>query len=147
MKQKCIILRSGSEFWISAETADKLSAQIVGQDKHNFIKIKELDRTINTADIVEILTAEQMDERSRIKNKEFKCQWHKWHARGEKCDCAIEQAKKRRQAEQDKEREESMKPMTLEQEEMVRKSLAENRRILEEKGILTKKFEIKHEPK
>ena len=142
MKQKCIILRSGSEFWISAETADKLSAQIVGQDKHNFIKIKELDRTINTADIVEILTAEQMDERSRIKNKEFKCQWAKWHARGEKCDCGYQITKKKKEADDEKERRENMRPRTPEEQARAVELLAENRKILEEKGILTKRVTI-----
>lgn len=145
MIKKCIILRNGSEFWVSKETAEKLEAQIVGQDKHNFIKIKELDRTINSADITEIATAEQMDERQRIKNKEFKCQWNKWHARGEKCTCQFEIARKKREEQEEKERRESMRPRTPEEQEQARKALAENRRILEEKGILTKKFEIKHE--
>ena len=140
--QKLIVMRSGSEFWVSEGTAKKLEDQIVNQTKHNFIQITELNRTINTADMVEILTAEQVDERNRLKNKEWQCVEKKWHGKGQKCFCVQEKAKARREAQEQKERDEQNKPLTPEQEEHQKKMFAETRKILEDKGILAKKMKI-----
>lgn len=140
--QKLIVMRSGSEFWVSEDTAKKLEDQIVNQTKHNFIQITELNRTINTADIVEVLTAEQVDDRNRLKNKEWQCADKKWHGKGQKCFCAAEKAKARRDAEAQRERDEQNKPLTPEQEKHRTKMFAETRKILEDKGILAKKMKI-----
>lgn len=136
-------MRSGSEFWLSEKKAKEISDILVKQEKHSFIRIAELGgQVINTADIVEICTSEQMDDRNRIKNKETKCSFGKWHSRGEKCECRAEQLRKERQNKDDEERAESMRVRTPEERERAVKILAENRKILEDKGILTKKVTI-----
>lgn len=142
-KKQCIIMRSGSEFWLSEKKAKEISDILVKQEKHSFIRIAELGgQVINTADVVEICNEQQIDDRNRIKNKETKCSFGKWHSRGEKCECRNEQLKKERQEREEKERAEFLKPRTPEEREKAIKILAENRKILEDKGILTKKVTI-----
>lgn len=135
-------MRSGSEFWVSEETAVKLEDQLIKQEKHNFVRINELNRTINTADVVEVCTAEQMDDRNRLKNKEWMCGFKKWHQQREKCFCAQEQAKERRAIKEKEERDRENRPLTPEEEKKRKKMFAETRKFLEEKGILTKKMTI-----
>jgi hypothetical protein len=135
-------MRSGSEFWVSENTAKKLNDQIVNQTKHNFIELTEINRTINTADIVEILTTQQVDDRNRLKNKEWQCAEKKWHGKGQKCFCAAEKAKARRAIEQQKEMEEANRELTPEEEENRKKNFAKTRKFLEDKGILAKKMKI-----
>ena len=146
MKTNCIIMRNGSEFWISEEKAKAIADILLNQKSSQFIRIAELDgRVINTADVVEICTQQQMEDRVRIKNKEFQCAYKKWHARGEKCTCAYEINKAKKEEKERQEMAESMRPQTPEEREKTRKALAETRRILEDKGILTKKMTIEHE--
>lgn len=136
-------MRSGSEFWLSAKKAQEISDILLKQDKHSFIRIAELGgQVINTADIVEICTSEQMDDRNRIKNKETKCSFGKWHARGEKCECQKEQIRKEREKREEKERIEFLRPKTPEERQKAIEILKKNRKILEDKGILTKKVTI-----
>jgi len=142
-KQQCIVTRSGSEFWLSEKKAQEVADILVNQKAHSFIRIAELgNRIINTADIVEICTRNQMDEKNRLKNKEWFCGYKTWHAKGHRCECAIEVNKKKRQAREEKEREEMNKPLTDEDQERIRKNMAETRKILESKGILAKKMKI-----
>lgn len=143
-KKQCIVMRSGSEFWLSEKKAKEISDILVSQEKHSFIRVAELDgRVINTADIVEVCTEEQVDDRNRLKNKETKCSYGVWHARNVKCECEIEASRKRRELIEKKERDENMRPRTPEEQEAARKALAKNRKILEDRGILTKKITIK----
>lgn len=142
MKQRCIILRSGSEFWISEDTAKKIEDQLVNQTKHNFLKITEINRTINTADIVEICTIEQMEERNHLKNKDWQCTHMKWHTQKEKCYCASEKAKQKRDEERRKEMDDMNKPLTKEEEEHRKKMFADTRKFLEDKGILANRMKI-----
>lgn len=137
-------MKSGVEHWISAEKAKEIADIIVKQQKHSFIRVAELGgRVINTAEIEDgPCTVEQMEERIRVKNKEYKCVQGKWHARGERCMCASEQAKKREEIKKKAERDEDMKPLTPEQREKNMKALADNRKILEDKGILVKKVSV-----
>ncbi|MFZ2152264.1 MAG: hypothetical protein WAV09_04110 [Minisyncoccia bacterium] len=133
-------MRSGSEFWVTKDTAAKIEKQLIEQDKHTFIKITELDRTINTADVVEICTPEQMDDRNHLKNKDWCCDEMKWHARGEKCFCKKEKAEAKTRKEREAYDEEMSRPLTPEQEARRAVNMRKTRVILEEKGILIKKI-------
>lgn len=135
-------MRSGSEFWISEEVANKLEKQLIEQTKHNFIKITEINRTINTADIVEVLTEEQVDERNRLKNKEWRCADMKWHEKGQKCFCFQEKAKKKKDDEWKREMEEARRELSPEEIQKRKKYFADTRKFLEDKGILAKKMSV-----
>lgn len=136
-------MRSGSEFWISGELAEKISNILVQQKSHSFMRLAELGgRVINTADIVEICTAQQIDERNRLKNKEWQCAEKTWHRKGDKCFCAREKANERARIIRRQEMEEANKPLTKEQQKKISNWFDETRKILEDKGILAKKMKI-----
>lgn len=141
--QKCVVMRSGSEFLVSEDTAKKIEAQIVNQSGHKFLQLSEINRTINTADIVEVLTMEQLDERNRLKRKEWKCIEGNWHEPRQKCFCAQDKAKERARIVREQEMAEQNKPMTPEQEANMKKNFAETRKFLEKKGILAKRMTVK----
>lgn len=138
--QKLILMRNGSEFWVTEDTADKIDAQLIEQTGHKFIKITELNRTINTADVSEIMTAQQVDDRNRLKRKEWQCLEKVWHEKNHKCECRERKIRDIRIREEQEERDRNNIPPTPAEEKKIKKILAETRKILEYKGILTKKM-------
>lgn len=79
----CVQFRSGVEVWMEKERADKLST-ILLEGKNQFIEYD--GRVLNRADIVGIFTALDMEELTRRKNGEWKCQYSFWHPRKEDCE-------------------------------------------------------------
>jgi len=103
------------------------------------IYISEIDRELNTADIVEICTPAQMDDRRRIERGERKCVYGKWHKKREVCDC-FRRIKERKQEETKREEEaENNKPLTEEQKKSRKKMMDGMRVDLEKKGIIKPK--------
>ncbi len=51
---RIIVLRNRSEIQVSFETGERIKSQLATISQHVFVKISELDRVINTADIVEV---------------------------------------------------------------------------------------------
>ena len=88
----CIQLRSGVEIWVEQDRASKLQRILETMTGHKFVNFD--DQSINTADVVGVFKASTMDEYTRRKNGQWKCDGGKWHDRGEKCVClsANEQA-------------------------------------------------------
>ena len=75
----CILMRSRVEIWKEEDRINKINLEGV-----KFINID--GEIINTADISGIFKASTMEEQTRRKNGEWKCQQNYWHNRGEKCE-------------------------------------------------------------
>lgn len=130
----CIILRNGSEIWIPEEKAKHLSDALIAGNCPKFVKLTDAaGRIINTADIVEFCTAEQMDDKARTKSGEWKCEHGRWHLKKEKCDCARREMEKRREAEEEERRKELERKRTPEEQARISKRLKEMRAELSKK--------------
>lgn len=82
----CVSMRNGVEIWIESERTQKLINSLETVTGSKFIKFE--NQIINTADIVGIFTAGTMEDMTRRKNGQWKCQNGSiWHDRGEKCIC------------------------------------------------------------
>jgi hypothetical protein len=83
-RQLCIVLRNGMQIWIDEDRAEKLQLALnVSESK--FINYGE--RIINSADVVGLFTPQDLDEFTRRKNGQWKCDYSNWHKREEICDC------------------------------------------------------------
>lgn len=82
---KCICIRNGVEVWADEDFVERLSAKLEGLSGHAFIRFE--GRLLNTADITGIFTAQDMEEVTRRKNGQWKCNHNNWHYRKEECDC------------------------------------------------------------
>lgn len=81
----CVLMRSGVQIWLEKERAENLRTVLRSIHESKFI---DLDSNfINTADISGIFTAEDMEDWTRRKNWQWKCNNNVWHDRGEKCEC------------------------------------------------------------
>ena|SRR3990167_1328659 len=103
-KQKCLVMRNGIEIWLDGDKANKIGNDMLVIPRGIF---KAEDRFLNTADIIGIFTPEDMDNLTRRKNGQWKCEKRgRWHDRGIKCEC-----------------------LTIEQEEIKRKNTEEHQRL------------------
>ena len=85
--QKVILIRGGIEIWLDADKAAIIEQQLVTQSTHNFIRLKDLGQTVNTADIVGIFTPDAIEGKVRRRAEQWQCAKGKWHAKNESCDC------------------------------------------------------------
>ncbi len=76
-------MRNGAEIWVEEERINTLIDNLMVLQENKFIKVGE--EIINTADIIGILSAKTMEEITRRKNGQWKCQYGYWHERGEEC--------------------------------------------------------------
>lgn len=100
--QKAIVMKSGLVQWVDLDTAARVENHLASQQGHSFIRLKEYDVTINSAEIDGVYTPEQYADIQKAKNGYWQCELKGWHAKREKCECREEAARKRRQADQDK---------------------------------------------
>lgn len=139
IQKRCICLRSGNEIWVSEETYQKFRKAKEQAGGNILIYVSELDRELNTADIVEICTPDQMDDKRRIERGERKCVYGKWHKKREVCDC-FRRIKERKKEETKREEEANMnKPLTEEEKKRsvdIRKQITID---LKRKGIIKPK--------
>lgn len=91
--KNAIVMRNKLVHWVSAETGEKLQQQLVGQQAHSFIKLKELGLTINSADVSGVYTVQQYEDMQKIEQGMRQCTFGKWHGRREECQCAHERRK------------------------------------------------------
>ena len=100
-KLKCVVMRNGVEIWKEEDRLANLTTMLTGSQKVGFIKVD--NETINSVDIVGIFSPETMDEMTRRKNGQWKCNANVWHNKGEKCECVrntmSDDERKRQQAE------------------------------------------------
>lgn len=59
-----IYLKSKEEVRIKRETGDKIQKELANADQHIFIRIEELNRTINSTEIKDIKNSIRFEERS-----------------------------------------------------------------------------------
>lgn len=76
-------MRSGVEVWLEDSRIEELKKGLRTLTSNKFIEID--DRMINTADITGIFTPEDMQDLTRRKNGEWKCDKGHWHQRSEQC--------------------------------------------------------------
>jgi hypothetical protein len=82
----CVLLREGIEIWINEKKAEKLKDVLLILDENKFVDIN--NSLINTFSIVGVFTAEEMEDRTRRKNGQWKDNKGNWHDKGEKvCKC------------------------------------------------------------
>jgi len=86
--QKAIVMRGDVVIWLDSEKSAMIEKKLITQTSHSFIRINELDITINTADIIGAFTPEMMEAKTRRQNGEWQCQkGGNWHGRKDKCEC------------------------------------------------------------
>lgn len=85
----CIQMRSGVEMWLEAEKAEKLQDALQNITSSKFVRHD--GQTINTADIVGVFTAATMEELTRRKNGQWKCDKGAWHDKRQECECGRSQ--------------------------------------------------------
>lgn len=86
---RCIFIRNGVEIWIEAERVERIKELLLHSQNSKFFEID--GKFVNVADIVGIFTAKDMEEMTRRKNGEWKCKYNRWHARGNKCECKVDE--------------------------------------------------------
>jgi hypothetical protein len=89
---KCVVMRNGIEIWKEDDRLTELAKKLSSGQKIGFIQID--DELINSADIVGIFSANVMEDMVRRKNGQWKCQYGKWHDKGERCYCQENQPKR-----------------------------------------------------
>ena len=79
----CIKMRSGVEIWVEKEKAEKL-INLMGTADTKFVDID--GEMINSASVEGIFTPQTMEDTTRRKNGQWKCEaGNYWHNRGEIC--------------------------------------------------------------
>ena len=82
----CIQMRSGVEIWAEAEKVLPFQEDLEKTKQHFFGRFN--GETVNSADVVGVFKADTMQEYTRRKNGQWKCNGGSWHDKGEKCQCA-----------------------------------------------------------
>ena len=81
----CVCMRNKVEVWVERERVEKLKEILSNTKENRFIDFN--GQSINTADIIGIFDAETMEDMTRRKNGQWKCDQGNWHNRYEKCLC------------------------------------------------------------
>jgi len=140
INKRCICLRNGNEIWISETVYQRIKVAKAQATGSILLHISELDRDVNTADIVEICKVEQMSDKRRIEAGERKCEYGKWHNRKFPCHCYQDEIERLKR--ETKLVEESLgdRPRTKEEQEKIDVALRTARKNLEKSGVLTPKI-------
>lgn len=85
----CIMIRNGPQIWVEKARAENMIAILASPNAPKFVKYE--DRLINSADVVGIYTAGDMEDYTRLRNGGWKCNKGEWHDRGTKCACWTEE--------------------------------------------------------
>lgn len=127
-------MKNGLTHWVSEDVWNKAQNALQNQTSHTFIKIIEMNITINTAEISGVYTIEQYNDIIKIKQGMWQCEYKKWHNRKDTCECAKEYAKIKREKEQ-RRMEEEYEKQTPEQKERVQKEMDKIRAEMKRIGI------------
>lgn len=131
-KKLVIVMKNGMAHWVREDTGKKAETHIVTQTAHSFIKIQELDQTINTAEISGIYTPQVYQDLKRTEAGEYKCAWGTWHTKKDTCMCASISRKRAKEKHDKIQRDRENTPLT--QEEQAKSE--SNFKRAEEMGIL-----------
>jgi len=78
----CIKMHSGVEIWVEKDKAQKL-IDLLGTTKTKFVEIG--NEMINSSSVEGIFTPQTMENLTRRKNGQWKCDYGEWHQRNEEC--------------------------------------------------------------
>lgn len=115
VEKHVVVMKNNMVFFIEPVTAAKLSLELVKQEKHQFIFLKELGCPVNTAEMEYVLNPEQYEVHKRIQNGEWLCRYQKFHKKSQSCDCAEEIRKNHEMRKRMQEQQELYAPMTSEE--------------------------------
>lgn len=82
--QVCVLIRGDVELWIDSDRQPQLHEALADKNK-KFLTIN--GQTVNANEIIGVFTSEYIEERTRRKNGQWKCQKNHWHDRGKQCEC------------------------------------------------------------
>lgn len=91
-----VVMKGGLVHWVGEDTAQRIQGALQAQRAHSFMKITELDITINTAEIEGVYTMEQYEDIAKVKQGMWQCEFRIWHKRREECECRVEAKSKMR---------------------------------------------------
>lgn len=134
----CIVIRGGIQIWVERDRSENMIAILTAPNPPQFVKYE--DRLINRADVVGVFTALDLEEHTRRKNGEWKCEYN-WHSRNQLCTCREKKLEEEARAKADKKFEEMTRKRTDEEQEGVAKKLAilqKQREELAQKKLMVK---------
>ena len=76
----CVVMRDGIEIWIDEDKVDALQKML---EKNRFVRIGK--QVINVADVSGVYEAKTMEEKTRRKNGQWKCEAGYWHEKNQEC--------------------------------------------------------------
>lgn len=121
--KRVILMKSGLIHWVTKDTADKMAEHLANQSGHSFLRIKELDVTINTAEVEAVYNHQQYTDLCRVKSGEWQCSYGKWHLKKGECQCKQEWQREQERKRKAKEDEENNRPQTPEERERSREAV------------------------
>lgn len=113
--ERPILMKSGLVHWVTPATWDRISQALATQEAHRFIRIAELNLTINSAEIEGAYTIEQYQDWCKVKEGQWQCAYRKWHLKKGECTCEREWREKERRDREARERAENDRPLTDEE--------------------------------
>lgn len=128
-----LVMKSGLVHWITDATAERIQQELETQTAHRFMKIRELNVTINTAEVEGMYTMEQYEDFGKVKQGMWKCEYGKWHNKGKReCECKSEVFKRNEERKRKEETDRDNRPMTEEEKARNRNAI----RLMEENAAL-----------
>lgn len=114
-EERIIYMKSGLPHFVETERVAPLEKLLESGSGHRFVKLPN-GQVINTAEIEGIYTIERYAELQKIKEGYRCCEYGKWHARKEECQCRRERWEKHQEELKRIARENEEKPPTPEEQ-------------------------------
>jgi hypothetical protein len=135
-QEKAVLMKNGAVVWVDLPTAEKVESHLASQSGHTFIRLKEYDMTINSAEIEGVYTPAQYADVQKSQNGYWQCELKGWHFKKEKCNCIEEKARMAREEKQRKQFEDmQQEEKTPEEKEKTYEALRKGKEILYIKGV------------
>jgi DNA-binding transcriptional regulator YiaG len=141
--EKAILMKSGSVQWVTLETAERVESHLASQQGHSFIRLKDYDLTINSAEIEGVYTPEQYADIQKAKNGYWQCENKRWHFKREKCECATEMRRENAQADQEKKMADMNREQTPEDRARMQEGLKKMKEVMYIKGTFAGAGEVR----
>lgn len=122
-----LVMKSGVVHWITPDLHARLQTQLGSQSGHSFMKLTELNATINSAEIEGVYTLEQYADYGKVKQGMWQCEYRKWHEKKHVCECKHEWHEKHNQELEAIRRREENRPPTPEERAKVQEIIARMR--------------------
>ncbi len=115
--KRVVLMKSGLIHWVTEETGTKLSDHLANQSAHSFIRINELNITLNSAEMEGVYTQKQYEDVCRVKGGEWQCAWGNWHQKRGECKCKQEADEERKRIMKQERDAVDNRPLTEEERE------------------------------